>query len=335
MDLYSDGSEDDMDLNGQTENAAPARVPAQSSRAAAANRKGLMSTTLKKQGASGRGAGDAVLGPAKTAKGKATRVTKAPAAKKKTSREVLGERRSPNGSWEEDDDGDELGSVQPEADALAKPLKGARRGKKDVAHERDNEVEAAPLKSSRDTKATKKGRGKAKAVEEDDEQEEAPAALKKTVKGRAKQTNASTRPASPPQQVVVADSEAEPDPMEVELSIEMDDFPEPEPLPVKTSSRPAARQLAQPPSSRQHSVMNSHRIGGSASDTERGITGADVRRRLGETTKELEKLRLRYDDLRSIGVQDRESNFDRLKKTTDQREKGILRTIHPAAGVDV
>jgi hypothetical protein len=47
-----------------------------------------------------------------------------------------------------------------------------------------------------------------------------------------------------------------------------------------------------------------------------------LRRRLGDMTKKYESVEMRYRDLREIAVRDAEQNFDRLKKTTDQRAAG-------------
>jgi hypothetical protein len=47
-----------------------------------------------------------------------------------------------------------------------------------------------------------------------------------------------------------------------------------------------------------------------------------LRRRLGDVTKKYESLELRYRDLRDVAIRDAEQNFDRLKKTTDQRANG-------------
>ena len=43
-------------------------------------------------------------------------------------------------------------------------------------------------------------------------------------------------------------------------------------------------------------------------------------------TKKLENINLKYQNVREVGIQEKESNFDRLKRATDEREKGIFPT---------
>ncbi|OCL10480.1 hypothetical protein AOQ84DRAFT_289183 [Glonium stellatum] len=83
--------------------------------------------------------------------------------------------------------------------------------------------------------------------------------------------------------------------------------------------RPAARQSSNARSSSKQ--FQSHRRAGSASDTERGSGDPTLRRRLGEMTKKLENINLKYQNVREVGIQEKESNFDRLKRATDKREK--------------
>ena len=93
---------------------------------------------------------------------------------------------------------------------------------------------------------------------------------------------------------------------------------EPTPKPVRKPTAARARSA-----SRQRQTF---RRAGSASDTERAGDPA-LRRKLGDITRQLENMQLKYNNLREIGMKDAESNFDRLKRTTEQRAKGI--TISP------
>ncbi|KAI9847049.1 MAG: hypothetical protein M1838_001061 [Thelocarpon superellum] len=60
---------------------------------------------------------------------------------------------------------------------------------------------------------------------------------------------------------------------------------------------------------------------GSFSDAERGAAGNDpaVRRKLGEMTRKLENLDLKYRNLRDIGVKEAEVNFDRLRQQSEEK----------------
>jgi hypothetical protein len=87
--------------------------------------------------------------------------------------------------------------------------------------------------------------------------------------------------------------------------------------------RPAARYTTVAPSvsrSRQTSVPR--RRAGSASDTERNDPA--TRRKLGELTKQLENLDLKYRNVREIGIKEAERNFERLKKQSEESTKGLF-----------
>lgn len=69
------------------------------------------------------------------------------------------------------------------------------------------------------------------------------------------------------------------------------------------------------------------RRAGSASDTERAGTDPALRRKLGEMTKKLESLDLKYRNLREVGIKEAEANFEKLKMQSEERTKGTAR--HP------
>lgn len=60
---------------------------------------------------------------------------------------------------------------------------------------------------------------------------------------------------------------------------------------------------------------------GSAALAERRLADADSRRKLAEMTSKYEDMRLRYESLSELGTNAAESNFDKLKRATDQRAK--------------
>jgi hypothetical protein len=68
----------------------------------------------------------------------------------------------------------------------------------------------------------------------------------------------------------------------------------------------------------------SRRRAGSASDTERNDPA--MRRKLGEMTKKIENLDLKYRNVREIGIKEAEHNFEKLKKQTEESRKGTFTT---------
>lgn len=82
---------------------------------------------------------------------------------------------------------------------------------------------------------------------------------------------------------------------------------------VETCTAPCAR------STKSNSVVR--RIG-SGSDNERG--DVSLRRKLGDITKEHENLKLRYHDLREVGVKEAEQNFEKMQKRFEERTASKL-----------
>jgi hypothetical protein len=89
---------------------------------------------------------------------------------------------------------------------------------------------------------------------------------------------------------------------------------EPTPRPAMRYNS-VSRATSQP---RQASVPR--RRAGSASDTERSDPA--MRRKLGEMTKKLENLDMKYRNVREIGIKEAEHNFERLKKQSEESKKG-------------
>lgn len=68
---------------------------------------------------------------------------------------------------------------------------------------------------------------------------------------------------------------------------------------------------------------------GSASDTDRAAGDAATRRKLGEITKKLENVDMKYRNLREVGIKEAEANFEKLKAQSEIRANGmdhLLRT---------
>jgi hypothetical protein len=90
--------------------------------------------------------------------------------------------------------------------------------------------------------------------------------------------------------------------------------PTPIPFAYRTTMAPSVTQ------SMQTSMLR--RRAGSSSETERSDPA--VRRRLGELTVQLEKLDLRYRNVREIGIKEAERNFERLKRQSEESAKGLF-----------
>jgi hypothetical protein len=213
-----------------------------------------------------------------------------PVTTKKQGRKVLAERTNvpeDGNDTEEVDDFDEAPPAKTKRSAKTEPLAkpAAKRGRKPKAAE--PEVEEAPAKPVKKAPAAKAVRGK----------------------------RINSEPVIP---------ESQPDPMDIEETEIPTELPEtdqvaPEPVrplaPRPTTGR--ARSI-----SRQPEILASrHRRGGSASDTERAGEPA-LRRKLGEVTKKFENLDLKYRNLKELGTNESQSNFEKLRKNADQRAKG-------------
>lgn len=222
---------------------------------------------------------------------------KAPA---KAGRKALGERNAANGSdTEEVDDFDEE-----EAPAPAKTTKRGRPAKTPKAQEEAMEEAPAPAPAKRGRKPTAKkemtARGKtSKRVEEESE------------------------PASIPE----TQQEPDVDEMDIEESIEIDEIPESMPPPPRPSARRAQAQ-----SSRARQTSAGARRAGSASDSERDPA---LRRKLGDVTRKLEAMTVKYETLKETASAGKESNFDQLKKRSEQTAKGKSFTSMFAAPLTV
>ena len=101
-----------------------------------------------------------------------------------------------------------------------------------------------------------------------------------------------------------------------------------QPLQPRPSARSASVQPLQPrPSARSLSAQPTYppprERSGSVSDTARERRGNDpeLRRRLIEKEKQYEDLKVKYDTLQEIGQIQAESNFEKLKRASDQKAK--------------
>ena len=81
----------------------------------------------------------------------------------------------------------------------------------------------------------------------------------------------------------------------------------------------------------------------SDSDLEKAGNDPATRRKLGEMTKKLESLELRYKKLREVGIKEADANFEKLKKNSEERANGnfyplecvLIVYLYPLAASDL
>lgn len=237
--------------------------------------------------------------PAKTATAKpATATIKRTATKTKAQREALKDRTNVAGS-----DTEEVDEFEDEAPAKPKPKKTK------AAKPKDDEENDAPVKKARATKDTA-----------------APKAHKPKVVKRAPS----------PERVI---PETQPDPTEISQSVEdipednMDVDREPSPPPPQkfvqrersVSRQPQALPISFPPRARSTSQQpRAFARERSASETERRVAETEAKKKLSEMTRRYEDMKMKYESLQELGRNAAESNFDKLKKASDQKAKRTL-----------
>jgi hypothetical protein len=220
-------------------------------------------------------------------------VKKSGVVKKTAGRKVLVERGTANGS-----DTEEVEEFE-EDEVAAAPAKTTKRGRPAKAQTQDVDMEEAP-------EPAKAKRGRKPAAKE-----AAPTKTKAAARGK------NAKKVEEPEAHTIAETqpvEPEADEMDVEDSIEVDEIPESMPPPPRPSAR---RAQAQTSKARQTSA--GPRRAGSASDTERDPA---LRRKVGDLTRKLEAMAAKYETLKDAATAGKESNFDQLKKRTEQIARG-------------
>ncbi|EME38423.1 hypothetical protein DOTSEDRAFT_181567 [Dothistroma septosporum NZE10] len=153
-------------------------------------------------------------------------------------------------------------------------------------------------------------------------------------KAPAKRGRPAKRAPSPEPLLTIPETQPDPDKMEdVEQSIEvepnMDISREPTPPPLQKFVQRAPSASIQPllprPSARAGSAQPGYarprERSGSASGTERRGADPELRRQLNDILKKYENLQLKYEGLEELGKNQSESNFERLKRASDQKAK--------------
>lgn len=283
--------------DSNTENKAPARKP-RGKPAKMANEAPATKTTAKTRTTGRSASGNNALG----AKKQSAAVTKQTGTR--SGRKALAERQDDNGN--ETDEVDEFDAEEePVAPIEPKTTRRGRPPAKTMTAQEDAVIESAPKKRGR------------KAAEKE------PAPKKETKpKPAAKPTRATRRAAQADAEATIPETQAEPEPemdtepelMDVEPSVDMDEeVPEsiPPPKVVPRRTQQTSRTARQP--------STGARRAGSVSDTERDPA---LRRKVGDLTKKLESMTAKYENLKETASMGKESNFDQLKRKTEQTTKG-------------
>lgn len=299
-------SEDEMtvdELNAlpTPESNSENKVPARKARGTAAQvKKTTLATkaTAKGRPATRRVSGSSVVVMKKSAAG----VKKAPAK----GRKALNERKEKDGS-----DTEEVEEFDEEEVAAAAPVKPAKRGRpaKKAQEEEEPVEEAVPAKRGR------------KAAAKEPAAKETKTKTKTAAKSKRAQE---TEPEA--EQMTIPETQPEPDadPMDISESIEMEEIPES--MPPPPPSRPSVRRAQAQPNSRARRASAGVRRTGSVSDSERDPV---MRRKVGDLTRKLDSMTAKYETLRETASAGKESNFDQLKKRSDQIAKGKFETTSP------
>lgn len=201
----------------------------------------------------------------------------------------------------------------------------------ELGEEMANEEPKPKAKRARTTAASKK---KEQATAEPVEDGAKPAAAKKS--------RTTKRAASPEPPHVIPETQQDPEHMEdVSHSVEGAEEEEAQPAPVArqtngTSSRQCSASV-QPPQlyarARSTSAQPGYRAtrerSGSVSGTERERRGGDpeLRRKLNEMTRKHENLSLKYQNLQELGKDNAETNFEKLKRASDDKAKSANELI--------
>ncbi|KAF7944826.1 uncharacterized protein EAE97_005459 [Botrytis byssoidea] len=183
--------------------------------------------------------------------------------------------------------------------------------------ELDGEVTAPKEVEAKDTKKSTAPRGRATktVVPEPEIAEEIVVPVGKKGrpgrKGKAKVQEEPVVEQGSPEKVI---QETQAPETEVEMDEDIEELEQEDSIPEvkRKGSRP------QNDSRRRQMSVSRHRAG-SASDTERNEPA--VRRRLGELSKKLEHVEVKYQDLREVGVKEAEKTFDRYKKAAEEKTK--------------
>ena len=261
-----------------------------------------------------RASGDTI--PPKKAAAKKKAVTKRAPLKEKPSAQHAEDTEEVDefaGEANEDTAMDELVEIKKPAKRKAPAKKAGKQPKKKPV-EQTAVIEEKPAEQP-------------KAMEKDGEFEYTPTATRQKKRpGRpaAQKSKASARQTSvesPQQDKVIPETQVA---MEIELSelpeaYEEDEEALPQSVFRRTNNIRAKTHQRQP--------LGLRKRAGSASDNERGGSDPATRRKLGEMTIKFEKLEMKYQNLRDVGIKEANANFDKYKTQVQANAKGKASTL--------
>lgn len=215
-------------------------------------------------------------------------------------------------------DADEIDDLdilsEPNAPALHQPASPPkRRGRKPKA------ASAEPLPMQKPK--AKRGRPAAVAEKEEDKMEIPETQEESAVQSKLARTAAASTKRQPKPAKREQIPETQPEPMDME-----------EPIAQPMESDRIEDSSMKPPNTMQKRATSTtrqrqlplHPAGSSASDTERGGQDPSLRRKVGDLTKKLEAMEVKYNSIRDLSVNDAESAFDKLKGQADEKAKGVF-----------
>lgn len=122
-------------------------------------------------------------------------------------------------------------------------------------------------------------------------------------------TRPSNRPPKPATRSVVQETQID------TMDVDADTLEETEEAPKTKRGRrkPEPKPKPQPDKTNTKDIV---------SDQEQAVSDLALRRQLSDMNKKFEALELKYENLKGVGVHEAQTNFDELKKRTDERAKG-------------
>jgi hypothetical protein len=224
-------------------------------------------------------------------------------------REVLAERTNLNREREEDweSEEEERAPVKPTRKQPAAKAKAKKTAPTKSRVKKEPEPEPEPEPS----------------FEEEDE-EDVEESIEIEAMPPPKNTKKSKKPYQEPSEILEDSMEIDPTVMDDDEEPEPEPEPEPAPKPRRTQVQSSRHVQRAGSATRQRGPTTAvHRRAASASDNERygSVSDPTLRRQLGEKTRALETMTAKYNHLREQATKEAESNFEKLRRTTEERSK--------------
>ncbi|KAI4101459.1 MAG: hypothetical protein L6R37_004934 [Teloschistes peruensis] len=168
----------------------------------------------------------------------------------------------------------------------------------------------------------------AKATANDGEFEYTPVAARQTKPpkkgpGRPPANKSKAIPEPPAFQKIMSEKVI-PDTQDIPMEIEPSQIPlqseEEEEVPQSVFRRTNNTQAT----ARARHPLQTRKQFGAGSDTEQGVGDLALRKKLGDMTKQLDSLNLKYKKLADVGIKEAEANFEKLKQSSEAKTKGMM-----------